>query len=300
MSTTVAAYQLVETDEGVRGRHTRIPLEDLGEGDVLIRVTHSSVNYKDGLAATGRAPIARRLPLVGGCCAAGTVVEPGESGLPADTVVAVVGATLSEQHNGGYCEYLRVPAAWVVAVPEAFTSRQAAAIGTAGVTSAMAVVKLEDAGVTPESGPIAVTGASGGAANVAPRPDTSGTRPLERGTWAGAVDTVGGDTLAWLTRTVAPGGSIAAFGNAGGNRLTTTVLPFILRGINLLGVTVTFPAAELRERVWELLASSLSREALDAIATDVDFEDLDDALRRIVTTGVVGRQVVRIGGEAAV
>ena len=117
---------------------------------------------------------------------------------------------------------------------------------------------------------------------------------------AGAVDTVGGDTLAWLTRTVAPGGSIAAFGNAGGNRLTTTVLPFILRGINLLGVTVTFPAAELRERVWELLASSLSREALDAIATDVDFEDLDDALRRIVTTGVVGRQVVRIGGEAAV
>jgi alcohol dehydrogenase len=100
---------------------------------------------------------------------------------------------------------------------------------------------------------------------------------------------------------VAPGGSIAAFGNAGGNRLTTTVLPFILRGINLLGVTVTFPAAaELRERVWELLASSLSREALDAIATDVDFEDLDDALRRIVTTGVVGRQVVRIGGEAAV
>ena len=101
MSTTVAAYQLVETDEGVRGRHTRIPLEDLGEGDVLIRVTHSSVNYKDGLAATGRAPIARRLPLVGGCCAAGTVVEPGESGLPADTVVAVVGATLSEQHNGG-------------------------------------------------------------------------------------------------------------------------------------------------------------------------------------------------------
>lgn len=333
MSTTVAAYQLVETDEGVRGRHTRIPLEDLGEGDVLIRVTYSSVNYKDGLAATGRAPIACRLPLVGGCCAAGTVVEPGESGLPADTVVAVVGATLSEQHNGGYCEYLRVPAAWVVAVPEAFTSRQAAAIGTAGVTSAMAVVKLEDAGVTPESGPIAVTGASGGAgslavallaargyevtaltgkpeaedllrdlgaANVAPRPDTSGTRPLERGTWAGAVDTVGGDTLAWLTRTVAPGGSIAAFGNAGGNRLTTTVLPFILRGINLLGVTVTFPAAELRERVWELLASSLSREALDAIATDVDFEDLDDALRRIVTTGVVGRQVVRIGGEAAV
>ncbi|MDO4888827.1 MAG: YhdH/YhfP family quinone oxidoreductase [Actinomycetaceae bacterium] len=327
---TAAAFQLIDTDAGVRGRHTRIRMDELGEGDMLIRVTHSSINYKDGLAATGRAPIARTLPLVGGCCAAGVVVQPGESGLEPGTVVSVVGATLSEQHNGGYCEYLRVPSAWAMPVPEPFTAWEAGAIGTAGVTAAIALIKLEDAGCLPGSGPVAVTGASGGsgsiavallaargyevtaltgkpeaadflrelgAAHIEPRPDTSSTRPLEKGRWAGAIDTVGGPTLAWLIRTTRPGGAIAAFGNAGGNRLDTTVLPFILRGVSLLGVTVTFPAPALRTRVWQLLAESLSPRALRSIASEISFEELDGALERIVTTGITGRIVVRIGEE---
>lgn len=332
MSDDAAAYQLFDTPEGVRGRYTRVPLSELGEGDALLRVTHSSVNYKDGLAATGRATIARSLPMIGGCCAVGVVLEPGQSGLEVGAPVSIVGATLSEQHNGGYCEYLRVPSSWLTPVPPVFSLFDAAAIGTAGVTAAMAVLKLEQAGVNQAAGPVAVTGASGGsgsiavailaergydvtaftgrreaadylvslgAARVEARPDTSGKRPLEKGQWAGAVDTVGGSTLAWLTRTAAPGASIAAFGNAGGNTLNATVLPFILRGINLLGVTVTFPSDAVRTRTWNLLEESLRPEALHAIASEIAFDELDSALVSIVEEGIRGRVVVRIAEREA-
>ena len=332
MTNDAAAYQLFETPEGVRGRYVRVPLSELGEGDALVRVTHSSVNYKDGLAATGRAPIARSLPMVAGCCAVGVVVEPGESGLGVGAPVSIVGATLSERHSGGYCEYLRVPSAWLTPVPSRFSLLEAAAIGTAGVTAAMAVLKLEDAGLAPGAGPVAVTGASGGAGSIAtallaargyevtaftgrrdaedylvslgaarvePRPDTSGKRPLEKGLWAGAIDAVGGDTLAWLTRTAAPGASIAAFGNAGGNALNATVLPFILRGVNLLGVTVTFPSDDVRKRTWQILTDSLKAEALRAITSEIAFDELESSLFRIVEEGVRGRVVVRISEEDA-
>ena len=196
----------------------------------------------------------------------------------------------------------------------------------------MAVLKLEDAGLAPGAGPVAVTGASGGAGSIAtallaargyevtaftgrrdaedylvslgaarvePRPDTSGKRPLEKGLWAGAIDAVGGDTLAWLTRTAAPGASIAAFGNAGGNALNATVLPFILRGVNLLGVTVTFPSDDVRKRTWQILTDSLTADALRAITSEIAFDELESSLFQIVEEGVRGRVVVRISDEDA-
>lgn len=334
MGEKIRAYQLTETPEGVRGHHTTIPFSELGEGDVLVKTTYSSVNYKDGLAGTGKASIARELPLVGGCDGAGIIVEPGESGLKIGQRVAMVGASLSERHNGGYCDYMRVPSAWVDALPESLSTWEAAAFGTAGITAARAIDRLEAWGITPDSGPIAVTGASGGAgtlgvamlaqrgyevvafsgkpeahdlllklgaSQVLPRPDLSGKpKPLERGQWAGAIDNVGGDTLAWLIRTTRPEGAIAAYGNAGGNQLNTTVLPFILRGVSLLGINVTALAKDVRHRLWRDYAATLSSEVLKLIGSTVDFADLPQAHERIVSTSTIGRIVVRISDDDGV
>lgn len=328
MNEDVFAYQLAETPEGVRGHHTTISWDHLGEGDVLVKTSFASVNYKDGLAGTGRATIARELPLVGGCDGTGVIVEPGESGLAVGQRVAMVGASLSERHNGGYCEYMRVPNGWVDELPEHMTTWEAAAFATAGVTAAAAIIRLEEAGITPESGPIAVTGASGGAgtlgvamlaqrgyevvaftgkpearelllelgaARVEPRPEIpEKPRVLEHSTWAGAIDNVGGDTLAWLTRTMMPGGAIASYGNAGGNKLNTTVLPFILRGVSLLGVNVTALPKDLRHRIWFDFAGKLPRETFLKIGQTVEFADLAEAHERIVNTKVTGRIVVHV------
>ncbi|MCF2707216.1 acryloyl-CoA reductase [Arcanobacterium haemolyticum] len=322
------AYELRDTDEGVRGHLTHLTPESLGEGDVLVRVSHSSVNFKDGLAATGRAPIARSLPLIGGCNASGIVVDPGSSDLRVGQSVTVIGASLSEKHPGGYAEFMRVPSSWITPLPESISAWTSMAVGTAGLTAAMAIRKLELAGLHPDQGPVAVTGASGGAGTLAvamlaargykvtavtgtpeaegllrelgahdiqPRPDLSGKpRALDHAHWAGAVDTVGGDTLAWLVRTTLPGGSVAAFGNAGGNALATTVMPFILRGVNLLGVTVSFPSIEVRDEAWAIVSSSLSDEVLHKVTRTISFDELDASLKAIVDNEIVGRVVVEI------
>lgn len=328
----IAAYVLRETVEGVRGAMATVGPDDLGEGDVLIRVTHSSVNYKDGLAATGRAKIAQTLPLIGGCNASGIVADPGESGLHAGQKVTVVGASLSEKHPGGFAEFVRVPGSWVAPLPEGMTTWESMAIGTAGLTAAMTIHKLEkNGGLHPSSGPVAVTGASGGsgtlavamlakrgydvtaitgtpsseallrqlgATQVLARPDVSArTRPLEHASWVGAIDTVGGDVLAWLLRTTLPGGSVAAFGNAGGNALNTTVLPFILRGINLLGVTVSFPDPAFRAQMWDQVAADLPHSALEAVTQTIAFTELGGALEAIVENRTVGRVVVELSSE---
>lgn len=320
------AFELYESPAGVRGRFATLGAEALGEGDALVRITHSSVNFKDALAASGKAPIARTLPLIGGCNASGILVESGESGLPEGTAVTVVGATLSEKHPGGYAEYMRVPSAWLQPLPEGMSLWASMAIGTAGLTAAMAIDKLEKAGLTPSAGPVAVSGASGGsgslavamlahkgyevtaitgkesshdylrslgAAEVIGRPEPS-SRPLEHAHWAGAVDTVGGPMLSWLLRTTNVGGSIAAFGNAGGNDLPITVLPFILRGVNLLGVSVSFPEPAYRQRMWEAVAESLPEPLLAQITATVPFEELPGALESLIEGKVQGRIVVEI------
>lgn len=320
------AFELYESPAGVRGRFATLGEEALGEGDALVRITHSSVNFKDALAASGKAPIARTLPLIGGCNASGVLVESGESGLSEGTPVTVVGATLSEKHPGGFAEYMRVPSAWVQPVPEGMSLWASMAIGTAGLTAAMAIDKLEKAGLTPGDGPVAVSGASGGsgslavamlaqkgyevtaitgkesahdylralgAAEVIGRPEISN-RPLDHAHWAGAVDTVGGHMLSWLVRTTKVGGSVAAFGNAGGNELPLTVLPFILRGVNLLGVSVSFPHPDYRQEMWEAVARSLPESLLQEITATIPFDELPSALNSLISGEVQGRIVVEI------
>ena len=237
-------------------------LDDLGEGDVVIEVAWSGVNYKDALATTANGKVARLSPLIPGIDLAGTVVEPGGSGLDAGAWVVVHGYDVGVAHHGGYAEYARVPAGWVVPLPSTLSPRQAMSLGTAGFTAALSVHQLEERGLRPEHGPVLVTGATGGVGSVAvgilaergyevvassgkpaakewltslgasevlTRDETSGEgKPLERERWAGAVDCVGGSTLPYVLRTLKYGAAVAASGNTGGFALSSTVLPFIL------------------------------------------------------------------------
>ncbi len=325
---TARAYQLQQDPEtkAVAAVMTQVPTARIGEGDLLVRVTHSSVNYKDGLAATGTAPIARRYPLIGGIDAAGVVVEAAGSHQEGDHVV-VTGFDLSEKHDGGYADYLRVPSDWAIRLPDGLTLEQSMTLGTAGVTAALGIHQLEHNGLRPGDGPVAVTGASGGvgslavsmlarrgyeitaftgkteqhdelrrygATRVETRPDTDNVRALGSETWAGSMDSVGGQTLAWLASTTKRGGGIAAYGNAGGVKVATTVMPFILRGVNLLGINSGWFPQDVRRRLWERMATDLKPEHLDQIGHLVGFEDLPTVCREIVTGAVAGRTVVHI------
>ncbi len=325
MSDVARAYQLQDTPDGVRGVLTHLPVAGLGAGDLLVRVTHSSVNYKDGLAATGTAPIARRLPLVGGIDAAGVVVEGAGMHSPGDHVV-VTGFDLSEKADGGYADYLRVPAAWAVPVPDGMSLADSMVLGTAGVTAALGIHQLELNGLRPGTGPVAVTGASGGvgaiavamlaglgyevtaftgkteshdllrslgATNIESRPETDSVRALGPETWAASMDSVGGQTLAWLASTTRRGGSIASYGNAGGAKVATTVMPFILRGVNLLGINSGWFPDDVRAELWRRMGTDLSVD-LAAIGHTAPFDDLPDVCARIVRGEVTGRTVVHV------
>ena len=325
---TAKAYQLQQHPEtkAVAAVMTELPLAEIGDGDLLVKVTHSSVNYKDGLAATGTAPIARRYPLVGGIDAAGVVVQAAGSHREGDQVV-VTGFDLSEKHDGGYAEYLRVPSDWAIRIPEGLSLEQSMILGTAGVTAALGIHQLEHNGLRPGDGPVAVTGASGGvgslavsmlarrgyeitaftgktdqhdelrhfgATHIEARPDTENVKALGSETWAGAMDSVGGQTLAWLAATTRRGGGIAAYGNAGGAKVATTVMPFILRGVNLLGINSGWFPQDVRRALWERMATDLLPEHLDEIGHTVGFQDLPTVCREIVAGSVAGRTVVHI------
>ncbi len=319
------AYQLQETPDGVRGVMTTLAVAAIGEGDLLVRVTHSCVNYKDGLAATGAAPIARRLPLIGGIDAAGVVVEAAGEHQVGDHVV-VTGFDMSEKHDGGYAEYVRVPASWAVPVPEPLSLWDAMVLGTAGVTAALGIHQLERNGLRPGQGPVAVTGASGGVGSVAVamlagrgyevtaftgkadehealrrlgattvegRPDTEKVRTLDSEMWAASMDSVGGQTLAWLASTTKRGGGIASYGNAGGVKVATTVMPFILRGVNLFGINSGWFPDEVRRELWHRMATDLRIDTA-AIGHTREFAALPQVCREIVTGSVAGRTVIRI------
>ena len=322
------AYRVDAADGRVSGKIVTLELSDLPPGDVLIRAEYSSVNYKDALAATGMGKIMRRMPLTGGIDVAGTVEASTDAHFKAGDPVLVTGYDLGVAHDGGYARYVRVPADWVVRRPEGLDARQAMALGTAGFTAALSVVRLEQNGLKPENGPVVVTGATGGVGSLALeflaglgyavtavtgkadradylralgarevllRADIDfGSRPLEKALWAGAVDPVGGSMLAWLTRTMQPHGSIASSGLTGGIELHTTVMPFILRGINLLGIdSVTCPMP-LRLEVWRRLATDLRPRHWADIVHEITLEGLDAVFERLMKGEGLGRTVVRL------
>lgn len=321
------AFRLRE--DGAGGELTSIALDDLNAGEVTLRAEYSSVNYKDALAGTGRGRIARRLPLIGGIDVAGTVVaSDSERFAPGDPVL-VTGSGLSEDRDGGYSEYVRAAEGDVISLPAGLDAFSAMALGTAGFTAALALTRLEENGLTPELGPIAVTGASGGVGSfavdllsgqgyetvaVSGKPDavdylrelgatrviardelsTRG-RPMEKATWGGAIDNVGDGLLADLLRTTVPWGSVASIGLAGGHELNTTVMPFILRGVSLLGITSANCPRARREQVWARLADDWRPRNLDRIVSGtVDLEGLPAVFERMLAGETRGRTVVRI------
>jgi acrylyl-CoA reductase (NADPH) len=322
------AFRVSEENGTVQGRVVQTTLDELSPGDVVIRAAYSSVNYKDALAATGAGKIMRRFPLVGGIDVAGRVESSSDPEFTPGDAVLVTGYDLGAAHDGGYAEFVRVPAGWVVPVPDGMSMSDAMTIGTAGFTAALSVVDLERNGVTPSGGPVIVTGATGGVGTMAIQCLAArgyqvtaltgkdreyeflrllgasvvlsrhglqmGTRPLEKATWAAAVDAVGGETLAWLTRTMMYGGCIASSGLTGGTELHTTVLPFILRGVKLLGIDSSMCAMPARLDVWRRLATDLRPAKLDDIRQEIGLDDLPHAFATLLKGEARGRYVVKL------
>lgn len=304
-------------------------LEDLSPGSVLIRAQYSSVNYKDALAVTGKGKILRRFPLVGGVDVSGVVESSDDPRFHRSDQVLVTGYGLSQDHDGGYAEYVRVPADWVVPVPEGLSLADAMALGTAGFTAALAIQRMEDNGQHPDQGPIVVTGATGGVGSLAidllaglgyhvvaitgkqeaaddlksigahqvlfRKHLEMGRQPLEKAQWGGAIDNVGGEMLTWLTRTVSLWGNIATIGLAGGGDLHTTVMPFILRGVSLLGVSSANCPMPLRRRIWQRLATDLRPRHLHRIVTaTVGLDDVAAVSEKMLAGTHRGRTVVKV------
>ena len=328
--TPFRAFRIHEEKGRIAARFEQVTLDDLAPGEVVIKVSYSSINYKDALAATGAGRILRKYPLVGGIDLAGEVVSSSDSRYQAGDKVLVTGCLLSELHDGGYAAFARVKADWVIPIPEGLDEFRVMALGTAGFTAALAIHRMEHNGQRPGKGPIVVTGATGGVGSIAidmlngrgyeavavsGKPEREeylrklgasqilrrqeldlGSRPLEAVRWAGAIDNVGGEVLTWLTRTVDFWGNIASIGLAGSAELKTTVMPFILRGVSLIGINSSATPRELRLKVWERIANDLKPARLDLIVTrTIDFGDLPAAFGDYLNGQVTGRTVVRIG-----
>jgi NADPH2:quinone reductase len=323
------AFRIDQQDGRIVAAFRKMSLAELTEGDVVIKVSHSTINYKDALAATGAGRILRRFPLNGGIDLAGTVVESNDAGLAVGTPVLVNGCGMSESIDGGYAEYARVPAAAVVPLPAGIGAAQAMQLGTAGFTAALAIHRMEENGQAPGNGPVVVTGATGGVGSVAidmlatrgyevvaltgKKAEAAyleeigarrillrdeldfGKRPMEKAEWAGAVDSLGGAYLTWLTRTVGYGGNIASVGLAAGHGLETTVLPFILRAVCLLGINSVDTPRDLRLAVWSRIAGDLKPRHLDRIGhRTIAFDELPDAFQDYIDGRITGRTVVEI------
>jgi acrylyl-CoA reductase (NADPH) len=304
---------------------------DLPDGEVTLRVQFSSINYKDALATIPKGQIARISPLVPGVDLAGEVVQSSDDRLPVGTTALVTGYDLGVSHHGGWAQYARVPAEWALALPDGLSARQAMALGTAGFTAGLSIQALEDHGLRPGHGPVLVLGASGGVGSVAvgalanagyevsaatgkadehdylrslgaheilERDETmaDSERPLERQRWAACVDPVGGAGTAYALRTTRYGGAVAVSGLTAGTSLNTTVLPFILRAVSLLGIDSVAAPAERRRAVWRRLAADLRPRGLDeSIAREVDLDGIEPVLDALLSGGGVGRTVVRVG-----
>lgn len=326
------AYRINEEDGKIVAGFQELKLDDLTEGNVVVRVSYSTINYKDALAATGKGKILRRYPLNGGIDLAGTVISSEVEEFQPGTKVLVNGCGLSETADGGYSEIARVDSKSLVAIPDGLSAFEAMQIGTAGYTAALAIHRMEQNGQLPDAGPIVVTGATGGVGSIAIdmlagrgyevvaltgkageeaylreigasrvllRDDLDlGKRPMEKAQWAGAIDNLGGDYLTWLTRTVDYGGNIASIGLAASHVLDTTVLPFILRAVCLLGINSVDTPSALRRTVWNRIGGDLKPQHLDRIGhRTISFDELPDAFQAYIEGTVTGRTVVEISAE---
>lgn len=324
------AFRIHEDAAGYRAGVEPTTLDELSAGEVIIRVSWSGINYKDALAATGKGRILKRFPLVGGIDVAGTVVQSTSDDFqPGDEVLAN-GSGLSETRDGGFSEYLRLPGDIVVRLPAGLSPREAMGLGTAGFTAAMSLYRMEANGQRPGMGPIVVTGASGGVGTVAidlltaagyevhaitgkveqfdwleqlgarqciARRDLHwGQKPLEKATWAGCIDTVGGDMLAGISRVIDLWGNIACCGMAGGQGLHTTVFPMILRGVSLLGISSANCPIELRRKLWDRLGNEWKPPHLDAIIRqEVGLHEMGPVFEQMLAGDALGRTVVKVG-----
>jgi putative YhdH/YhfP family quinone oxidoreductase len=324
------AYQLRDAGGGIEARFVERSLDELDPGDVVVRVAYSSVNYKDALAATGKGRILRRASCIGGIDFSGTVTSSTDPRFGPGEAVLAAGFDLGVAHDGGYAEYARVPADWLVRLPAGMSLWESMAFGTAGFTAALGIIRMEQNGLAPGRGPVIVSGATGGVGSLAIAAlarlgyevtaltgkehetgylerlgaatvrfrntlDLTRIKPLDKATWAGAVDNLGGDVLAWIASTMKVNGVIASIGLAQSPALNTTVLPFILRGVSLLGINSTdSPDAALRAEAWRRLATDMKPAMLEAIAHTITFDELPAIFDRFIDGRIRGRYVVRI------
>jgi acrylyl-CoA reductase (NADPH) len=322
------AFKLEEVDRKMRASFVEMTLEDLDPGEVVVRVAYSDVNYKDALAATGKGRILRRPACVGGIDFSGTVVSSGDSRFAKGDAVLAAGFDLGVAHHGGYAQYARVPAEWLTRLPQGMSLWEAMAFGTAGFTAGLGIVRMEQNGLRPENGPVIVNGATGGVGSIAVSAlaklgyhvvaltgketesgwlkrlgakeiklrgqiDFSKVKPLEKATWAGAVDNLGGEALAWMAATMNFNGVIASIGLAASPNLNTTVLPFILRGVSLLGINSTdAPSSALRSEVWRRLGADMKPPLLKEMCRTIPFSDLPKVFEDFINARVSRRVVV--------
>ena len=326
------AYRIHQQDDGVRADFEMLTIDQLTAGDVTVQVAYSGINYKDALAVSGRGKILRHYPLNGGIDMSGVVVESDNAQFKVGDRVMACGVGLSEFYDGGFAEFTRLPATQLTPVPDGLSLRDVMAIGTAGFTAALALERITANGQTTDNGPMLVTGATGGVGSFAlsllsaegyqtvaltGKPDEAeyltsigantimdrreindGKRPLEKALWGGAIDNLGGETLAWLSRTVKPWGNIACIGLAQGTELNTTVMPLILRGVSLVGVNVMELPSWLADQSWGRLASRLNREHLAIIAPrEIAFDDLPGAFDAYIKGSNTRRAVVVINAD---
>ncbi len=326
------AYRTFEENGVVASHFVDMTIDELDHGDVIIRTKYSTINYKDALSYNGAGKIMRKFPTNAGIDMAGTVEASGDPRFKPGDKVIVTGYDMGVGHDGGYAERVRVPADWVVRRPESMTAFDAMTLGTAGFTAALAIVNMQHNGLTPESGPVAVTGATGGVGSVAVEIlaklgyhvvaitgkgeeaeylkgigakevvlrqslDLAKIRPLDRATFAGAIDNLGGDYLAWLLSTQKIGGTVAAVGLAAGHKLNTTVMPFILRGVHLLGTDSANCPMGVRQRIWNQLAVEWRPDRVHDMVRTIDFDELPTHFDAYIKGLVRGRTVVRIAPD---
>jgi len=326
---TFSAFRIHSARDAHRAGIEQMRVDDLSPGEVVVKVAYSSVNYKDALAGSGKGKILRESPLNGGIDVAGYVAASSDPDFKEGDQVLCTGCGLSETRDGGYAEYARLESKWTIALPAGLTLRESMVLGTAGFTAALSLYRMQQNGQVPQMGPIVVTGATGGVGSLAidiltragfqahaisgkvehfddlialgakqciSRKDLYwGQRPLETSHWAGAIDSVGGDMLAGLTRVIHPYGNIASCGLAAGPELQTTVMPFIIRGVSVLGIASAGTARTIRDEIWQHLSSDWKPAHLERIATrEITLSELPEVFNAMLAGGSFGRTVVRL------